>query len=138
MSEWTVRLYGPDPIDEEVRENVALGDERTLAIIDLARASLRTADIDTTAARLYKVSRGGRMERRYIGAVVRYADSHRNDDGYSYARASEERISAHAEHNAEGWHAYVNDLTDAPSYVDGNSTGICCHDCRLIIVDSEN
>jgi hypothetical protein len=44
-------------------------------------------------------------------------------------------ILLHAEHNYETWHAYVCDISDAPDGVDGNSSGICCHDCQIIIVE---
>lgn len=42
---------------------------------------------------------------------------------------------AHADHIGEEWHGYLNDISDAPAYVDGNSTGWCCHTCELVCVD---
>jgi hypothetical protein len=40
-----------------------------------------------------------------------------------------------ADHIGEEWHAYVSDIADAPAYVDGNSTGWCCHTCETVFVD---
>lgn len=55
---------------------------------------------------------------------------------YSYTTSADARAVDHAEHNRESWHAYVNDLSGAPSWVDATATGVCCHDCQLVIVES--
>lgn len=46
-----------------------------------------------------------------------------------------ESFTPHSNHMWEEWHAYVNDLTDAPDFVTGDSAGICCHTCQLVIID---
>lgn len=53
---------------------------------------------------------------------------------YRIPTTSDESI-LHADHIWEEWHAYVNDITDAPEGVNGDSTGICCHTCQTIVVD---
>ena len=53
---------------------------------------------------------------------------------YTYTTTAS--VLDHADHNVEEWRGYVNDLSDAPEYVNGNSSGLCCHDCQLIIVES--
>lgn len=55
---------------------------------------------------------------------------------YRFVKSTDSPIVAHAEHNVEEWHGYVNDLSDAPEYVNGDSSGLCCHDCRTIIIDT--
>lgn len=54
---------------------------------------------------------------------------------YRYTHRRAERMIDHADHTWEEWHAYVCDLTDAPEWVTGDSTGLCCHTCELVIVD---
>jgi hypothetical protein len=55
---------------------------------------------------------------------------------YSYVKRSETVSPVdHADHIWEEWHAYVCDISDAPSFVDGNSTGVCCHTCQTIVID---
>jgi hypothetical protein len=44
-------------------------------------------------------------------------------------------VTDHADHVWEEWHAYVCDLSDAPEWVTGDMSGLCCHTCQLIIVD---
>ncbi len=55
---------------------------------------------------------------------------------YVYVKSTESPIVEHAAHNVEEWRAYVCDLSDAPEYVNGDSSGLCCHDCQTIIVDT--
>lgn len=54
---------------------------------------------------------------------------------YRYTTSEQSRTVDHAGHIWEEWRAYVCDTTDAPSYVTGASSGLCCHTCELIIVD---
>lgn len=52
---------------------------------------------------------------------------------YRFTTSADARAIDHADHNYEEWHAYL--AADAPEWVTGNATGVCCHDCRLIIVE---
>jgi hypothetical protein len=54
---------------------------------------------------------------------------------YGYTTSRQNPAVNHADHNVEEWRAYVNDISEAPAYVNGDSSGLCCHDCELIIVD---
>lgn len=53
---------------------------------------------------------------------------------WTYVLGTVSDMIPHAYHTWEEWNAYVNDLTDAPEWVDGNDSGLCCHDCQTIVV----
>lgn len=52
---------------------------------------------------------------------------------YMYVRSN--TALPHADHNREDWHGYLNDLTDAPEWVGSGAEGVCCHTCRVIVVE---
>jgi hypothetical protein len=54
---------------------------------------------------------------------------------YRFTTTADETLVDHADHIYEEWRGYVNDLTDAPAYVNGDSSGLCCHTCQLIIIE---
>lgn len=53
---------------------------------------------------------------------------------YTYSHTA--TVADHADHVWEEWHAYVCDTAEGPEYVNGDSAGLCCHTCRLIIVET--
>lgn len=50
--------------------------------------------------------------------------------GNSNTGAVDNMIS-HASHNYEMWHAYLD--SNLPEEIDRNATGICCHDCSVVV-----
>lgn len=55
---------------------------------------------------------------------------------YDYKRSTAEERARHAAACTwEEWHAYVCDISEAPSWITGNDTGLCCHSHGLILVD---
>jgi hypothetical protein len=54
--------------------------------------------------------------------------------GYTYTDTAS--VIEHAEHIWEEWHAYTDYSDEKPAELDGNASGICCHTCSLIIVES--
>lgn len=55
---------------------------------------------------------------------------------YRFTTSADARTVDHVHHNGEEWHAYLCDLSDDPEWVTGDTSGWCCHDCQLIIVES--
>lgn len=53
---------------------------------------------------------------------------------YTFTTSADDQISAHADHTWEEWHAYVS--SNVPEHIGNAASGICCHTCRVIIVDS--
>lgn len=62
---------------------------------------------------------------------------------YRYARrlmantltGQTDNMLTHAAHNFEEWHAYLSCDDEMPDWISGNDHGLCCHDCRVIVVD---
>jgi hypothetical protein len=47
-----------------------------------------------------------------------------------------ESVIDHAQHLWEEWHAYLSCDDELPEWVDGDASGICCHSCSVIVVES--
>lgn len=43
---------------------------------------------------------------------------------------------SHAAHTWEEWHAYL--AAELPEDVSRDATGICCHTCKVVVVDTTN
>lgn len=53
---------------------------------------------------------------------------------YEFTTSADARAVDHADCNAEEWVAYLS--SGYPEWVNGDSRGYCCHDHRLIIVET--
>ena len=52
--------------------------------------------------------------------------------GWRYTNT--EPIVEHAGHNIEQWNAYLS--CEDEIELNGDESGICCHDCQTIVIDS--
>lgn len=52
---------------------------------------------------------------------------------YRFTKRAGQSFLPHAHHAWEEWHAYLS--SEYPEWVSANDTGVCCHTCRLVIVD---
>lgn len=54
---------------------------------------------------------------------------------YEFTTSLASKPVDHADHAWEEWHAYLSCDDNLPGWIDGDDSGLCCHDCQVIVVE---